>query len=39
MTIATWGRFSRADRAAVEAEAATLPLPGVEKGITVRWDS
>jgi hypothetical protein len=39
MTIATWDRFSRADRAAVEAEAAMLPLPGVEKGITVRWDS
>jgi hypothetical protein len=39
LTIATWDRFSRADRAAVEAEAAALPLPGVERGISVRWDS
>ncbi len=39
VTVATWGRFSRADRAAVEAEAATLPLPGVENGIRVRWGS
>jgi hypothetical protein len=38
MTIATWDRFSRADRAAVEAEAATLPLPGIERGMNVRWD-
>jgi hypothetical protein len=39
LSITTWSRFSRADRAAVEAEAAALPLPGVEKGITVRWDA
>jgi Winged helix DNA-binding domain len=39
MTIATWDRFSRADRAAVEAEAATFPLPGVEQGVNVRWGS
>jgi hypothetical protein len=38
LTIATWDRFSRADRAAVDAEAAALPLPGVERGITTRWD-
>ena len=31
-------RFSRAERAAVEAEAATLPLPGLERAIRVRWE-
>ncbi len=38
VTIQTWDRFSRAERAAVEAEAAGLPLPGIERGIRVRWD-
>jgi hypothetical protein len=38
VTIQTWGRVSRAERAAVEAEAAGLPLPGIERGIRVRWD-
>jgi hypothetical protein len=37
VTIRTWGRFSRAERDAVESEAAALPLPGVERGIAVRW--
>jgi hypothetical protein len=32
-----WRRISRAERDAVEAEAATLPLPGVEGRIVVRW--
>ena len=39
VTIQTWGRFSRAERDAVEAEAAALPLPGVERGIAVRWSA
>jgi hypothetical protein len=39
VTIETWNRFSRVQRAAVEAEAATLPLPRIERGITVRWDA
>jgi hypothetical protein len=39
VAIETWSRFSGAERAAVEAEAATLPLPGIERGITVRWDA
>ena len=39
LTIQTWGRFSRAARDAVEAEAAVLPLPGVERGIAVHWNA
>lgn len=37
VTIQTWRRLSRAARDAVEAEAASLPLPGVEGRIVVRW--
>jgi hypothetical protein len=36
-TVQTWRRLSRAARDAVEAEAASLPLPGV-RGVVVRWD-
>ena len=38
VTVQTWGRPSSAARDAVEAEAAALPLPGIEGGIVVRWD-
>ena len=38
VTIQTWRRLSRSARTAVEAEAASLPLPGVEGRIVVRWD-
>ncbi len=38
LTIQPWQRLSRAQREAVEAEAARLPLPGVEGRIVVRWD-
>jgi hypothetical protein len=38
VTIATWRRLSAAERGEVEAEAASLPLPGVQGQITVRWD-
>ena len=34
----TWGRLSRGVRDAVEAEAATLPLPGLERPIEVIWN-
>jgi hypothetical protein len=34
-----WGRLSRATRDAVEAEAAGLPLPGVERAIEVVWNA
>jgi hypothetical protein len=34
-----WGRLSRAARDAVEAEAGTLPLPGVDRPIEVTWNT
>ena len=37
VTIHTWRRLSRAARDAVEAEATSLPLPGLRREITVRW--
>ena len=37
VTIQTWRRLSRAARDAVEAEAASLPLPDVPR-VVVRWD-
>ena len=36
--VQTWRRLSRAARDAVEAEVASLPLPGIRKRIVVRWD-
>lgn len=39
VTIEPWRRLSPADRLAIEAEAATMPLPGVKGPITVRWAS
>ena len=36
--IDAWERFSRARRDAVEAEAATLPLPGLDRPIEVVWN-
>jgi Winged helix DNA-binding domain len=38
LTIEPWRRLSRAERDAVEAEAASLPLPGIEGPIRVRWE-
>jgi hypothetical protein len=38
VAIQTWRRLSRAARDAVEAEAGSLPLPGTEGQIVVRWD-
>ncbi len=35
--VETWGRVSRAARDAVEAEAGSLPLPGVDRAIEVVW--
>src|SRR4029078_7424898 len=37
LRIAAWGRLSRGAREAVEAEASTLPLPGVERPTEVAW--
>ncbi len=39
MTVESWGRFSPAEREAVEAEAAALPLPGIQGRINVRWEA
>jgi hypothetical protein len=38
MAVQTWRRLTRAARDAVEAEAASLPLPGLDGPIDVRWD-
>ncbi len=38
VTIHPWRRLARVDREAVEAEAASLPLPDIEGRIDVRWD-
>jgi hypothetical protein len=38
MTLQTWRRLARAARDAVEAEAESLPLPGIRGRIVVRWD-
>jgi hypothetical protein len=38
VTIQLWHRLSRRTREAVEAEACSLPLPGLEGEIAVRWD-
>jgi hypothetical protein len=38
LTVRPWRRLSRAARAAVESEAARLPIPGVEGRISVGWD-
>ena len=37
LTVEPWRGLSTAERTAVEAEAASLPLPGVTGPITVRW--
>jgi Winged helix DNA-binding domain len=37
VTVQAWRRLSRAARDAVEAEAESLPLPGVEGRIVVNW--
>ncbi|HEU5214694.1 MAG TPA: crosslink repair DNA glycosylase YcaQ family protein [Gaiellaceae bacterium] len=38
LDIQPWRRLSRTERDAVEAEACSLPLPGIEGRIAVRWD-
>ncbi len=37
--IDAWARLSRARRAAIEAEASALPLPGLERPIEVIWNT
>jgi hypothetical protein len=38
LTIQAWRRLTRAEHGAVEAEAQSLPLPGLEREIAVSWD-
>jgi hypothetical protein len=38
MTIGAWRRLTRAERAGVEAEARSLPLPGIDGEIRVGWE-
>lgn len=38
MTVQPWRRLSRAERDAIAAEAESLPLPGIESRVVVRWD-
>jgi hypothetical protein len=38
LTIQPWHRLSRAERDAVEAEATSLPLPGINRPMDIRWD-
>lgn len=37
VTVQAWRRLSRAARHAIESEAASLPLPGLQRSIVVRW--
>jgi hypothetical protein len=39
LTIEAWRRLTRASRDAIEAEAASLPLPDVRGRVVVRWDA
>jgi hypothetical protein len=39
LSIQPWRRLSRAERDAVEAEAQSLPLPGIEGAISVGWSA
>jgi hypothetical protein len=38
VAVESWRRLSGAEREAVEAEAASLPLPDTRKGVRVRWE-
>jgi hypothetical protein len=38
LTIQPWRRLSHAQRNTVEAEAGSMPLPGIDRPIDVRWD-
>ncbi len=39
LTVRRWRTLSGAERDAVEAEAASLPLPGIPGRVVVRWDA
>jgi hypothetical protein len=37
LSVEPWRKLSAGERDAVEAEARSLPLPGLEAGAVVRW--
>lgn len=39
LSIEPWRRLTRAEREAIETEAASLPLPGLDKAVAVRWET
>jgi hypothetical protein len=39
LSVQPWRRLTSAEREAVEAEAAGLPLPGIQGSVTVHWDA
>lgn len=39
LSIQPWRRLSRSQRAAVEAEASSLPLPRMNRAVEVKWDA
>jgi hypothetical protein len=39
LSVQTWRRLTRAERDAVEAEAQSLPLPGIDRQIVVHWEA
>jgi hypothetical protein len=39
VTVHSWRPLTRVSRAAVELEAASLPLPGITRPVTVTWES
>ena len=38
VSVQAWRRFTQAERDAVEGEARSLPLPGIDREIDVRWN-
>ncbi len=38
VTVTPWGTLAAGDREAVEREAVSMPLPGLVKPVTVRWE-
>jgi hypothetical protein len=39
LSVQSWRRFTQAERDAVEGEAHSLPLPGIDREIDVRWNA
>ena len=39
VTVCPWQSLNRASRTAIEEEAVSMPLPGIERQITVTWES